>query len=318
MTSFLLLTVTILAGVVAVVAGYFAIFELFLRERSRIHERLQDSFSGGAGSSGRTNNLLSNLPSLAEHAEFKRPGLAAWASTAIDQSALGLTLRQCIVISTCVGAAVSLLILAVTQHWLLAIVGILPATALLPVLIYLRRRRRTEQLVAQLPDAFDVMGRSLKAGQTVIGAMDIIARDSRGPLAEELRRCRDQLNLGLSQEVALRDLARRTGVMELQILVVSLLVQRRSGGNLVEILSNLATVVRKRLQLRAKVKALTGEGRMQALVLMVLPVLMFGVILFINNDYAQELVERPGLLAAVIASQVVGSLWIRRIVSIDY
>ena len=68
MTSFLLLTVTILAGVVAVVAGYFAIFELFLRERSRIHERLQDSFSGGAGSSGRTNNLLSNLPSLAEHA----------------------------------------------------------------------------------------------------------------------------------------------------------------------------------------------------------------------------------------------------------
>ena len=155
-------------------------------------------------------------------------------------------------------------------------------------------------------------------GQTLAAAFQIVADDFESPIAEEFRNCYEQQNLGMPYETVLRELARRTGIMELRILVVALLVQSRSGGNMMELLSNLSTMSRKRLKLQMKVKALTGEGRMQANVLIVLPALAFACILVISPDYAASLLHRPWLLAVTATAQLVGAIWIRRITAFEF
>lgn len=187
-------------------------------------------------------------------------------------------------------------------------------------LAYVRARCRNRQrvLCGQLPEAFDLMARAVRAGQTVTGAFQIVARDLQPPLADEFAYCYEQQNLGRAADLALRDLAERTGVIELQMFVAALLVQRRSGGNVVELLSNLSSLVQKRLRLAGKVRALTSEGRLQALVLGLLPIGVFGGLFFANRPYIQVLLDRPHILGALAGLQLAGALWVQKIVNVDY
>jgi tight adherence protein B len=197
--------------------------------------------------------------------------------------------------------------------------GFLPLGSVLPLgIIFLRRRQRRRKLGRQLPEAFQMISRAVRAGQTVPSALKIIADDFDAPISEEFALCYEQQNLGVSREVALRKLAHRTGIMELQIFVVALLVQARSGGNLVELLDNLALTVRKRLKLADRVRALTGEGRMQARVLLILPIAALIGLIVLSPDYAAGVLEWPWLLAATAAAQALGVFWIRKIVNFQY
>ena len=186
------------------------------------------------------------------------------------------------------------------------------------VYVWYRRRQRTERIRRQLPEAFDAMSRAVQAGQTLQSAMQIVAADCRPPLSAEFRRCCDQQNLGLSQEATLRELAERVPVVELRIFIIVLLVQRQCGGSPVEVLNNMSELVRKRMRLVQRVRALTGEGRMQALVLTVLPIAAFAWLFLTRREYIQTLLDRPYLLAAVIVMQLAGAVWVHRVVRIDY
>jgi tight adherence protein B len=189
---------------------------------------------------------------------------------------------------------------------------------LLPYLyVYVKRLKRHQQLLAQLPQAFDAIGRAVRAGQTVPAAMRIVADEFESPLSDEFSHCYQQQNLGMPKEMALRNLAKRNHVMELQILVVALLLQSRSGGNLVELLESLATMVRNRIKFQQRVKALTGEGRMQAVILMLLPIVSFAGLLVIAPDYAATLLHHPWLIVATAVSQVIGAIWIRWCVNFE-
>src|SRR5581483_9587970 len=111
----------------------------------------------------------------------------------------------------------------------------------------------------------------------------------------EFALCYEQQNLGLTTEAALRDLSRRTGLLEVKIFVLALLVQQQTGGNLAELLDKLSTVIRDRFRIRGQIRTLTAEGRIQAAVLLVLPLLMFTFILLFNREYANILLSRPKL-----------------------
>ena len=162
------------------------------------------------------------------------------------------------------------------------------------------------------------MSRAVRAGQTIPAAFQTIADDFDPPISHEFRCCYEEQNLGIPFETALRNLAQRTGIIELQILVVALLVHGRCGGNLVELLQTLSTMVRKRQMMEGKIKSLTSEGRMQAIVLMVLPVAAFIAIWVISPTYIATLLARPWLIVATLAAQGLGALWIRKIVQIDF
>jgi tight adherence protein B len=203
------------------------------------------------------------------------------------------------------------------NRWLSIVLA--PIGMCLPLIILLlKRRRRQRKLGRQLPEAFQMISRAVCAGQTVPAAMQIVAQNFEPPIAEEFARCCEQQNLGISRESALKGLARRSGIMELQIFAVALLVQSKSGGDLVELLDNLSGMIRKRLKLSDRVRALTGEGRMQALVLTILPVVAFVGVLSLSPEYCECLLQRPWILLATVAAQLAGTLWVRKIVNFEY
>jgi tight adherence protein B len=162
------------------------------------------------------------------------------------------------------------------------------------------------------------MSRIVRAGQTISQALRAVSDEFQPPIATEFASCYEQQNLGLSTDAALRDLARRTGLLEIKIFVLALLVQQQTGGNLAELLDKLSTIIRERFQIRGQIRTLTAEGRTQATVLLVLPPVMFGLILFFNRDYANMLLARPKLIIGCLVSEAIGALWIRRIINFDF
>ncbi len=122
----------------------------------------------------------------------------------------------------------------------------------------------------------------------------------------------------MSDELALRNLAKRTGIIEIRIFVVALLVQSRCGGDLIKMLANLTEMIRKRLKLKRRVRAMTGENRLQAVILIVLPILAFAGLSILAPDYVSELLKRPWLLTLTATAQLLGALWIRHYINFEY
>ncbi len=121
----------------------------------------------------------------------------------------------------------------------------------------------------------------------------------------------------MSAEQALREMARRIDLLELKVLVLSLVVHTQTGGNLAELLENLAEVVRERFRLRSRVRTFTAEGRLQALALLALPPFMLVVLHVLHPRYVRILFDHPWLLAAAVFWQLLGGLWIWRIVRVE-
>jgi tight adherence protein B len=318
LTSPLIIATTAIATMVALISLVWLVGDVFFRRRSRIRSRLNRELGDKQTQPGSKSALFKDLNTLTSESASSWTRPLRQIEELLIESGLPLT-RRCLM-ATCV--AMGLLGAAAgawfgRSWWLGAAGGVV--AALLP-LAYVRahRRRRKLTLCRQLPEAFEIMARALRAGQTIAGAFQIVARDMGPPLGEEFTHCYEQQNLGRSSELALRDMARRCGVMELQMFVVVLLVQRRSGGNVVELLNNLADVVRKRIRLQGKVRAATGEARLQAVVLLVLPVAVFISMYFLNRDYAQVLLSRPKVLAVLAACQAMGTIWIRHIVNFEF
>lgn len=290
------------------------VYDALVTYPASVRQRLREA--AGKAPDGKSTALL-NLKQLADSAAA-RPKLSAWAAELVEQSGVALSLRLVLLTSLAMAMALAIAAGLILHAWWCAAIGFTAGLGMPWGYVISKRRGRIRRLTQQLPDALDVMCRAIRAGQTVPASFQMIADDFAPPIADEFRHCYEQQNLGISYDAALRNLARRTGIMELRILVIALLVQSRSGGNLIDLMHNLSTMVRKRLVLQQKVKALTGEGRMQAAVLIALPLLVFVAMYFLNREYAQVLLDRPWLLAGCGAAQAVGAVVIHKMIQIDY
>jgi tight adherence protein B len=317
----LLFLLTFLAGVLAVVGIYSILSDLFLRDRSRVSKRVDEQLRARQRERAKKSLLFKDLVPLAGEAAADveaRPSLRQRFEILLEQSGLNLTPRRLLLFMAGLGLAAGLVANLIRPNVPLAAVAALAAAGVPLLYVHLKRKARLEKMMAQLPDAFDLMARVIRAGQTMAQALQAVADEFEPPVALEFAYCYEQQNLGLPPEVALRDLARRTGLLEVRIFVVALLVQQQTGGNLAELLERLATVIRERFRIRGKVRVLTAEGRYQALVLLALPVALFLILMVVNRNYAQVLLEHPGLLAGMFFFEVVGALWIRKIVNFDF
>jgi tight adherence protein B len=300
--------VTLLATVVIAWAHEGA-----LGYRSRLYARMRTSLGSGASiGHGSLFNDRKSVPGCADRS------LRGRSAQLYEQSYIALSCeRYCAAVaaaSACLGLAAWFF----TNVWWTAPLVVAAGVAAGAAYVVSRRAARMRQLLLQLPKALDVIGRAIQAGQTVPAAFQIVADDLDSPIADEFRRCYEEQHLGVSFESALRNLAQRTALMELRILIVALLVQSRSGGNLVALLRDLSGLVQKRLKLEQRVRALTGEGRMQAVVLIVLPTAAFGLLYFLAPDYIAVLLDRPSLIVASLTAQGLGAIWIRRCIRIEY
>jgi tight adherence protein B len=183
--------------------------------------------------------------------------------------------------------------------------------------LFALRARRRHAYTTQLGAAFELMARVLRSGQTVPEAFRSAAGAFDEPLAGEFGRCLHQIEHGIRPEAAYRELSERAGVLELRIFLMAMTIQRQTGGNLSEMLDRLASLIRTRLRFRQKIRALTAEGRMQALTLTVFPFLTYGAMFVLNRPYAEALLDHGSLLLATLALMAVGVLWIRTIMSFE-
>lgn len=314
------LTLLLIFGGAAASAAAIAslIFDHFMRDRLSVNERLAERLSPARQRHGKRSPLFRDLKTLQAQTRLGHVALQQRVALLLEQSGLSLTLPQLLAASLVCGVTGLLAVGFLAPMWWLAPLGGLLGLVCPLGLVEMRRRSRISKLCHQLPDAFDQMKRAMRAGQSITGAMQVVAADMQPPLSSEFATCCKQQELGLPLQTCLQDLSRRTGVMELQIFAVALVVQRESGGNCLELFTNLADLVRKRIRLVARVKALTSEGRMQAIVLALLPILGFLTIYFLDRDYIQPLLDRPYVLLGLAASEILGVLWIRKIVNVQY
>jgi tight adherence protein B len=327
----LLLVLMFLAASLGVAAGYGVWKDLRHNDSSRTRRRVVTEFQKPESKPAARVNLFKSpsqfdLAELAPEdaapvdAPLPEPERADWRSrfqTMVVQSGLPLTPARLTGLSVALAlfGAVLGLVLSGAALGALAFVSLGGAP-----LLYVRARQkaRHERFLRQLPAAFELMARVLRSGHSVPQALQSVADSFEPPIAGEFAFCQEQQNLGLLPEVTYRDLARRTGVLEIKIFVMAMMIQRQTGGNLSDVLERLAALVRDRLRLRSHIRTLTAEGRLQAVVLLVLPPIMFFVMRVINRPYTDVLLEHTGLLVAMMAAMGLGALWIRKIIQFDF
>lgn len=180
--------------------------------------------------------------------------------------------------------------------------------------------RRVRRFEAQLPEALDTIVRSLRAGHPTTAAIQMVAREFPKPLGEEFDILANEVTYGLDLETAMRNLAGRVRLHDLGMIVSAIAIHARSGGNLSEILTNLGTVIRERIRLRLKTKALSAEGRFSALVLSLLPVVLFGALSIIAPGFYGDVWDNPLIYPIFIGAAIwvgIGNMVMWRMVNIE-
>ena len=194
------------------------------------------------------------------------------------------------------------------------------ALGLIPLLkLRLDRANRLEQFDTQLPDALDLMSRSLRAGNPLMESFKFVSEEMKPPISTEFGRAWSNVNYGVSLKVSLADFLERTPSVSLRSLATAILVQRETGGNLAEILDKITGVLRARAKFQRRLRTLTAEGRMSGWVLGGLPFALAGIISATSPNYLPMLLHEPAGRKLIWGSLILmsfGLFWISRIVKI--
>ncbi len=198
------------------------------------------------------------------------------------------------------------------------LIGTVAAT--LPIMFALRaRHKRLADFLLQLPEALDLVGRAMRAGHAFSGGLKMVADEMRDPIGIEFRIAFEELNLGLSVENAMLNLLERVDLPDLRFFVVTVLIQRQSGGNLAEILDKISLLIRDRIKLFGRVRVLATQGRLEAWILSILPFVVAGILFMITPKLISMLWTEPAgrmMLAVTAVMLVAGILIMWRMVKI--
>jgi tight adherence protein B len=183
-----------------------------------------------------------------------------------------------------------------------------------------RRSSRLKRFEEQFPEALDLLSRGIRAGHAFQTAMGMVADELPEPVGPEFKKTFDQQNFGLPLRDALNELADRIAILDVRFFVTAVLIQRDTGGNLAEILDNLAHVVRERFKIRRQIRVHTAHGRFTGYVLLALPAALAVALSFINPEHMGLLFhEHMGqmMLVGAIVMQTIGYIWIRQVIKIE-
>jgi len=249
-----------------------------------------------------------------------RTGAGMSLSRLIEQSGVRTTPGAIVLVSLVAAAAAGLLTRLLVMNpfappMAAAFAGIAPYAWLVH-----RRTSRRKRFEEQFPEALDLMSRAIRAGHALQTALGMAAEELPDPVGPEFKKTFDQQNFGLPLRDALNEMAVRIPLLDVRFFVTAVLIQRDTGGNLAEILDNLAHVVRERFKIRRQVRVHTAHGRFTGYVLLALPAALAIALSFINPEHMQVLFrEHMGqmMLMGAIVMQTVGFLWIRQVIKIE-
>lgn len=290
-------------------------------EANRIARRLRILSAGAHGEGGDVSivkdRLLSNSPTV-QRLLLGMPRVHA-IDRLLQQSGLSWN------VATLLGISLALFLVTFFSMGLFAIpvlikLGGAAALAALPYLYVMRARdKRLIRFDQQLPDALDLMGRALRAGHAFPTALKMVADEASEPLASEFSVVFDEVNFGIAMQDALMNLATRVPSTDLRYFVIAVLIQRETGGNLSELLSNISKIIRDRIKLLGQVRVLSAEGKMSAWVLGLLPFGAAAMIQLTNPQFLEVLYTDPAgrkMIAFCLVMMVLGVLAMRKIIKI--
>lgn len=248
--------------------------------------------------------LLSNLPALADYLEQADVQMQPAKFAFICIACFSGGFAACLVspVPILLAPIFGFLIAGLPVGWLL-----------------LKRKRRLAKFGKQLPEALELLSRSLRAGHSLNAGFGLVATETESPLAAEFGRAFEEQNFGIPLDEAIEDMAQRIPNMDLRFFATAVVLQRQTGGDLAEILDKIGRLIRERLQILGQIQALTGEGRMSGAVLLALPPVLFLVMLKLNFEYVMMLfTDEIGryMLCAGLVTQVLGALVIKKIITI--
>ncbi len=319
---FLILSVLVCLAVVLLVEGLYLLWHSYKGpEAKKIEQRLR-VLSASSDASGQAallrQRMLSNLPLMTRL--LQRAPRIHQLDRMIVQADLRWTVSYFLLASVALGLGGLLLAGILLHQPSLLAAGAALVLAALPWL-YVRRRRaqRMRRMEQQLPDALDLLGRSLRAGHAFGAGLQMIGQEMADPIASEFRFVHDELNFGVSLEQALTNLSVRVPITDLRYFVVAVLIQRESGGNLTEVLAKLGQLIRQRLKLFARIRILSAEGRLSGWVLGLMPFVLAGVVNLFNPAFMAPLWTDPigiSIVRNMLLMMAMGVLLLRKITRI--
>ena len=204
----------------------------------------------------------------------------------LERTGMGWSLAQYLYVSLGLAIVVTALLYLNTGAAMLSLgVGVLFGAGLPHMVVNFFVKRRTNKFNAKFPDAIELLVRGLRSGLPVTETLGVVASEVPGPVGAEFRAVTERIRIGRTMEEALQVTADKLNTPEFQFFVITLAIQRETGGNLAETLSNLADVLRKRSQMKLKIKAMSSESKASAYIVGSLPFIVFGLIWSINPDY---------------------------------
>ena len=237
----------------------------------------------------------------------------------IIQTGLRLDEKLLVVIAFCLGLLFFLLFGLAFGYGLLAFfVSAIFAALSMVLFLTVVRKRRIAKFSEQLPDAIDVIVRGVRSGYPFTIALGLVAKEMSDPIGTEFGMTSDEIGFGSDMGTALDNLFHRVGHDDLLYLTMAIKIQNQTGGNLAEILSRLARLIRERAMLRLKVRSLSAEGRLSAVFLSAMPFVIFGIVNLIRPDYYWSVRDHPIIMPALIVALImlaVGNVIIYRMVN---
>lgn len=317
---------------VAATAGIVGLF-MFVSGRSQvqrekaIHNRLQDIGGGGAittedgdakGGPLLLKEIVGPMPNMdrVATAALKGAGAERW----LEQSGTAMSISAVILTTLMFGVLAAIGAFMFFHLWWAAMVAFVAGLGIQPLLLKRKRSKRIDKFEEQFPEALDLLSRAVRAGHAFSAGMKMVADELQDPVGPEFRKSFDEQNYGLPLKESLNGLADRIPLLDVKFFATAVLIQRETGGNLAEILDNLANVVRERFKIRRQVRVHTAHGRFTGYVLMALPAFLAVALMFINPEHMNLLFEeRIGqmMILACIVMQAIGFIWIKQIVKIE-
>lgn len=315
---FLVVLVTILAGY------YLAVQRPEDQAREVIVRRLERNDPGVRRE--RLGSLLQGTDGLTEFPLLDKLVVPLrWLSTPLARNLalaeMKMTVGALLVTSGIIALVALVVAWALTGSLLLALPIALILSALPFVFVRVKATQRIRLFEDQFPEAIDLMARALRAGHAFPTALMMAADESPQPVGGEFRRLYDQQNFGMPFPDAMREFAGRLPLLDAKFFVTAVLTQRESGGNLAEILDNLARVIRERFKVKRQIRVTSAHGKMTGGVLMALPPFLALCFMVINPGHLRIMLNDPlgvWMIAAAICLQVTGMLVIRSLIDIEY
>jgi tight adherence protein B len=317
---------------VAVTAGIVGLAMLLsgrtqVKREKAIQNRLQEVSGGAAMTTEDGSPADSTL--LRKETAGPLPNIDRAATEALKGSSIERFLQQsgttmtisAVVLTTLMFAALASIGTFMFTHLMwAAMVAFVLGLGIQPMLLKHKRTKRIYRFEEHFPEALDLLSRAVRAGHAFSAGMKMVADELDDPVGPEFRKAFDEQNYGLPLKESLNGMAERIPLLDVKFFATAVLIQRETGGNLAEILDNLANVVRERFKIRRQVRVHTAHGRFTGYVLMALPAFLAVALMFINPEHMNLLFEEKigqMMILLCIVMQGIGFIWIKQVVKIE-